>query len=118
MNGEVQSRHLKIWLAGHNANWQLTAYEIRELKETVEDIERYQPIWRGRPIAKMMEKTMNPPLQALEKAVDKKDSAAFEKAYRDFTASCNSCHESVHYAFIAVDIPSGNPFSNQKFDSE
>jgi hypothetical protein len=36
-------------------------------------------------------------------------------AFGDLTDGCNSCHQSMERAFIAIRVPTEQPFSNQVF---
>src|SRR4030095_17053317 len=38
----IQVHHNKLWFAGQNDNWKLADFEVNEIKETVEAIEKYQ----------------------------------------------------------------------------
>src|SRR5678815_372778 len=38
----IQVHHNKLWFAGQNQNWKLADFEVNEIKETVEAIEKYQ----------------------------------------------------------------------------
>jgi len=38
----IQVHHNKLWFAGQNDNWKLAEFEVNEIKETVEAIEKYQ----------------------------------------------------------------------------
>ena len=39
----VQMRHAKLWFAGEKENWDLAAYELQELVEDFDDLEKYHP---------------------------------------------------------------------------
>jgi hypothetical protein len=49
----TQLRHAKLWFAGKMKNWDLAAYEIDEIKEGLEDVEKQFPTHDGVPIADM-----------------------------------------------------------------
>ncbi len=115
MTSAVQPHHIKIWLAGQAHNWPLADYEAKELRETFEDIATYQGAWNGFPIAKLAESNLNPPLDALDKAIEAKDTACFKKAYDQISAACNSCHQATNNGFVAIKTPSGADFPDQDF---
>src|SRR5262245_8451941 len=46
-----QMRHTKLWLAGQAGNWDLAAYEIKELGEGFDDIVKYHPTHEESPVA-------------------------------------------------------------------
>src|SRR5438105_15672430 len=38
----IQAHHSKLWFAAQNENWKLADFEIHEMKEAIENIEKYQ----------------------------------------------------------------------------
>ena len=46
---------------------------------------------------------------------DAKDGKHFADAFDNLTAACNACHEAAHVDFIAIQVPTASPFSNQSF---
>lgn len=103
-----QLRHIKLWFAGHGGNWVLANYEIGELNEGFEDVDK---LLGGSTVDKMV----GAPLKELQKAVDDKSSTAFAAAYDRLSAGCNSCHHALDHAFIAIQRPTSLPYSDQSF---
>lgn len=103
-----QLRHIKLWFAGHAANWPLADYEIGELNDGFGDVNDLL----GGDIVKQH---VGSPLATLQKAVDDKDSAAFSKAFDALSAGCNGCHHALDHAFIVIQRPTLLPYSNQAF---
>lgn len=103
-----QERHIKLWFAGHAGNWPLADYEIGELSDGFDDIGKML----GGDIVKQH---VGGPLDALQKAVNAKDSAAFAGAFDRLSAGCNACHHTLDHAFIAIARPSVLPYSDQVF---
>ena len=108
--GKVQLRHIKLWFAGKLANWELAAYEVDEIKASLESA---ADLYRGIPV-ELINDTVDP-IIAIGKAVETKDSAAFTKAYGDLTAACNACHMGIGRGFIVMQIPNVSPFTDQSF---
>ena len=54
MNTSMQLHHTKLWFAGHADNWELATYELKEIKETIEDIQNFSPDWQGIPVGTMV----------------------------------------------------------------
>ncbi len=110
--GEIMSlqqmRHIKLWFAGHGGNWPLADYEIGELKEGFEDV---QKLLGG----DIVEQHVGAPIAALEKAIDAKDRSAFEVNFDKLSAGCNACHHTLDHAFIVIQRPASLPYSNQSF---
>src|SRR5579862_9446324 len=69
-----QIRHIKLWFAGRAGNWPLADYEIGELNEGFEDVNKLLG-------GDTVDKAVGAPMQALQKAVDEKNRAAFFSAY-------------------------------------
>ena len=112
----VQPRHFKIGLAGAQQNWAYAAYEVHELEEAFERIERQVPKWREFDIPALIASTVKQPLDALEAAAKAKSTPQFDAAYRQLTAACNACHQSANLGMIVIRTPqSDSPFANQDF---
>ena len=103
-----QLRHIKLWFAGRAGNWPLADYEIGELNEGFEDVNKLLG-------GDTVDKAVGAPMQALQKIIDNKDRAAFTAAFDQLTAGCNSCHHTLDHGFIAIQRPTSLPYSNQNF---
>jgi hypothetical protein len=103
-----QLRHIKLWFAGHAGNWALADYEVGELNEGFEDVDK---LLGGATVDKMV----GAPLKELQKAVDDKSSTEFAAAYDRLSAGCNSCHHALDHAFISIQRPTSLPYSDQSF---
>jgi len=105
---QQQERHIKLWFAGQGGNWPLADYEIGKLKDGFEDVNRQIG-------GDTVEKAVGGPVAALEKAIESKDRGSFTRAFDQLTAGCNSCHRMLDHAFIAIQRPNSQPYSNQSF---
>jgi hypothetical protein len=103
-----QLRHIKLWFAGHAGNWRLADYEMGELGEGFDDVNKLLG-------GDTVDKQVGAPIKALKKAIDDKDRAGFEAAFDKLTAGCNSCHRTLDHGFIAIKRPTLLPYSNQSF---
>jgi hypothetical protein len=103
-----QLRHIKLWFAGRAGNWPLADYEMGELNEGFEDVNKLLG-------GDTVDKAVGAPMQALQKIIDNKDRAAFTAAFDQLTAGCNSCHHTLDHGFIAIQRPTSLPYSNQNF---
>jgi len=103
-----QLRHIKLWFAGHAGNWALADYEVGELNEGFEEVDK---LLGGGTVDKMV----GAPLKELQKAVDDKNSTAFAAAYDRLSAGCNACHHALDHAFIVIQRPTTLPYSDQGF---
>ena len=110
--GEIMSlqqmRHSKLWFAGSAGNWPLADYEIGELKEGFNDVDKQLG-------GDTVEKAVGAQLAALEKAIDGKNRAAFATAFDSLTGGCNGCHKSLNHGFIVIQRPTVLPYTNQSF---
>src|SRR5277367_6690847 len=68
-----QLRHIKLWFAGRAGNWPLADYEMGELNEGFEDVNKLLG-------GDTVEKHVGAPMQALQKIIDEKNNAAFPAA--------------------------------------
>src|SRR5580704_11964822 len=87
-----QLRHIKLWFAGSAGNWALADYEIGELNEGFEDVDK---LLGGGTADKMV----GAPLKDLQKIIDGKNRAAFPAAFDSLSAGCNACHHALDHAF-------------------
>jgi hypothetical protein len=112
-----QMRHTKLWLAGDAGNWDLAAYEIKELGEGFDDVVKYHPTHEESPVAPKdaIPRMVTVPLMELGAAVDRKDPKEFEQAYDALTKACNDCHQATNFGFNVVQRPSTSPYPNQVF---
>jgi hypothetical protein len=106
----IQARHIKLWFAGKLGNWDLAAYEVGEIRAS---LEKAANLYRGIP-AELVTNTADP-IEAIRHAIEAKDSAKFAKAYGDLTAACNACHSGVGRGFIVIRVPTISPFTDQSF---
>jgi len=111
----AQARHAKLWLAGHAQNWELADYAIDELKEGLEDVEKYIPVFKDVPIGKMIEATMTDPISSVESAIKARDQTTFVAAFDKLTDACNACHQAASRPFIVIQRPTGSAYPNQSF---
>ena len=117
MTAFVQPHHIKLGLAGQAQNWDYAAYELGELKETFEDVGKMILKHGNLQIAPAIAATVTPAMDAVDKAITAKDSAAFTKAYADLTDACNACHKSADHPMIVIQAPSASAaFPDQNFN--
>jgi hypothetical protein len=106
----VQFRHMKLWAAGQQKNWELAGYQLELVRESLtEAVALYTDI----PVDNIT--MVDPPIKSIARSITARDSAAFSKAFGELTTGCNSCHQSIGRGFIVMKVPTGSPFSNQSF---
>lgn len=107
----IQMHHAKLWFAGVNQNWKLADYEVEEIEETLEDLQKYQS---EREETRLVP-TINPAIEGVDEAIKKQDVEAFKASFISLTEACNNCHKNTKKEFNVVKIPDQPPFSNQVF---
>ncbi len=109
--GAAQMGHHKLSMAGKAQNWELAAYELRQLKANLVEAAVF---YSGIPVGNVT--TLEPSLQSMSDAIDAKDSRKFAKGLGELTEGCNACHRSLKRSFVAMKVPSDQkPFANQQF---
>ena len=107
----AQLQHLKLWHAGKAGNWDLAAYELRQLTNSLAEAAIFYP---AIPISNVT--TMKEPLLSIADAIAAADSRKFAVSMRGLTDGCNACHTSMGRGFIAISVPTGGqPPANQIF---
>jgi len=107
----IQVHHNKLWFAGQNQNWKLADFEIHEIMEAVEEIQKYQTERKESKLIGLI----TPALDSLNAAIQQKSPALFKSSYISLTNSCNNCHRATEFEFNVVKMPDNPPFSNQDF---
>ena len=107
----IQAHHSKLWFAGQNQNWKLADFEIHEIMEAIEDIQKYET---DRPESKLI-KMIEPAIDSMNRAISQKNQVQFKRSYTYLTNTCNACHKAANFEFNVVKIPDSLPFSNQDF---
>jgi uncharacterized membrane protein len=114
----VQPRHVKLYYAGRDKNWELAAFELRELRASFRRAGQAIPTYRMQDVNKAVETITAPHLDRLDKAIAARDSALFARAYGTLTNSCNACHSAMEHAFLVMKVPDAgvvSEYSDQDF---
>lgn len=107
----IQSQHMKLWLAGNARNWELAAFELAQLTDSIGEA---ATLYSGIPPTNIAKQT--DPLKSISDAIAAKDRQAFSKAVENLTKGCNACHQSMGRSFIIIQAPPTNgPFGDQVF---
>ena len=113
--GVIQQHHAKLYYAGSRANWPLADYELGEIQESLEDAVKFNPTFKGAPVADLVPSLTKASLSQVHEAIDKKDKKAFLVAYNSLSASCSNCHKAANHPFVQIQVPTEAQFSDQKF---
>jgi hypothetical protein len=104
-------RHQILSLAAKARNWELAAYELRQLKSSLVEAAL---LYSGIPVSNVT--TLKAPLQSVSDAIEARDSRAFAKAMADVTEGCNACHRAMNRGFLVMRVPADQrPFGNLVF---
>ena len=115
MNSLVQPRHVKLWQAGRERNWELAVYAHKELQQALQTIGTVQPKYRNLTTAEMVESMTGEAMRDLQNAISAHDAKKFAEAFGELTDGCNSCHTALNLGFIVIKVPEGDAFPNQEF---
>lgn len=107
----IQVHHAKLWFAGKAGNWELADFEIGEIQEAVDDINKY---CTDRPEVSSIP-MLQPALDSLSHAIARRDAAAFNRDFVVLTNTCNNCHQVTKHGFNVIQVPATPPFPNQVF---
>jgi hypothetical protein len=107
----IQLHHAKLWFAGQNQNWPLADFEVNEIKESLEDIQKY---CTDRPEVKAIG-MITPAIDSVNAAIQHKNDQSFKSSFIVLTNTCNNCHKATDHGFNVVTIPTGVPVVNQDF---
>jgi hypothetical protein len=110
----IQVHHEKLWFAGNAQNWKLANFEIDEIREALDDIQRF---CTDRPEIASIPMIL-PPMDSIGKAVAQQDLSRFKTAFILLTNTCNNCHRATKHEFNVIQIPTTAPFSNQVFTKQ
>lgn len=113
--GATQTRHAKLWFAGHAQNWELARYELGEIREGLDDAVKYHPVFKGTAVSALLDKYTGGPLEELAHAVEQRDEKRFAAAYDRLTTACNGCHEAAGHGYIVIKRPAALQYGNQEF---
>ena len=115
MNTLVQPRHEKLWLAGHEHNWELAVFAHRTLQQALQTVGTVQPKYRNFTTSEMVESMTGEAMRDLENAISAHDAKKFAEAFDNLTDGCNSCHTALNLGFIVIKTPEESAFPNQEF---
>jgi hypothetical protein len=117
MIATIQPRHLRLWQAEQNRNWNFAAYELGTLRGAFKRLGEAHPVQHDISFQEMIASVTEQPFKALDAAIKSKDETGFSKAYADLTEGCNSCHQALNRGVVVIRAPSSTSVSDQDFTS-
>jgi hypothetical protein len=115
MNTLVQPRHIKLWLAGHEHNWELAVFAHKQMQQALQTLGAVQPKYRNFTTSEMVESMTGEAMRDLESAINARDPKKFDEAFDNLTDGCNSCHTALNLGFIVIKTPEASSFPDQEF---
>lgn len=97
---ETGYRYTELYFAGADGNWDYAKYQTDKLRTTLETA-----LVRRPKRAESAQEYLNEALPAVHEAIAAHDSAAFNRAFTQLTAACNTCHEAEKVASFIVKPP-------------
>jgi hypothetical protein len=116
--GELQRLTHKLSLSIAQANFELARFYLYESLESMNEMKRRVSVYRGFPIALLIEQISTPKYKILESALrSDRPSGVTEAAaaMNEVIGSCNQCHQATGYGFIKIKNQGHNNPFNQDF---
>ena len=106
---DVSFHAVNLWFAAEQKNWPLANYYFGEMRNRLRWEVKLNPSPKGPNGPIDMKSTLdgieNGTFVDVKKAVDGKNSAAFEVAYKHMLEECYSCHKSVGRPYLRPMVP-------------
>jgi hypothetical protein len=113
---KLQRHANKLYFAGEHRNWELAAFYLEELEETVKGIAN-KDIMEGQVnVSGLMQGVLVPEVETLEEKLPHQNLDEFRQQYRALIKGCNSCHEATKHPYIRIIEPRTPIFDNQDYD--
>jgi cytochrome c' len=114
----IQPRHIKLFAAGQQKNWELAAFQLNELRQGLRRIGQTIPKYRTYAVDNSVASFFTPAAEKMAAAIKAGDAAQFNAAYGELTTACNSCHQGMDHPFLVIKAPDANamsPYVDQDF---
>jgi hypothetical protein len=114
----VQPRHIKLYAAGQQKNWELAAFELNELRGALRRIGQTIPKYRAYEVDGAVGSIFTPAAQKMDAAIKAADATQFASAYGELTTACNACHQGMEHPFLVIKTPDASamsPYVDQDF---
>jgi hypothetical protein len=113
----IQLHAGKLWFAAKAANWELSQYELDELKETMEAAKSLNVEKNGIKISGVLDSVLQTQVAQLDTSIKSKSQGKFQKSYDETLSACNGCHTEAGYKFIHIIRPTAPPVTNQQWET-
>ncbi len=113
---KLQRHANKLYFAGEHRNWDLAAFYLEEVEETVKGIAN-KDIMEGQVnVSGLMQALLVPEVETLEEKLQHQSPEEFRKQYGSLIKGCNTCHELTKHRYIRIIEPRTPIFDNQVYD--
>ena len=112
----IQPRHTKLYYAGSESNWELAAFELRELRSGFRRALQVMPKYQNNDVAAALQAFMEPKLASLEGTIKTGNSQAFAKAFSGLSDGCNACHAFMEHPFLVIKTPNATNVNSNYAD--
>ena len=120
---DVGFQFANLWFAGQKKNWPLADFYFNEARQHIQWTIRIRPVRKGpdgnpvdlKPIFDAIDGGV---LTKLKQAIDARDSAQFEAAYKQTLEGCYSCHYASGKPYLHPVVPTDPPQTIIKFDPD
>ena len=113
----LQLRHAKLWFAGNAGNWDLAAFELEEIHESLARVSRWHADDATLPMQALIKAHTQPGNYALDQSIRQRNAASFTVAFDRLTQGCNACHRAANHEFIVIQRPAIDVVGNQAWTS-
>ncbi len=112
----IQLHISKLWFAEKASNWDLSMYELNELREAVAGAKGLHLVKNTVNISSVLESVDETQLTELDESIALHDREKFMSNYTETLTACNGCHQAAGYKFIHVITPKSEPVVNQQWN--
>jgi hypothetical protein len=117
---DVGYHFTNLWFAAQKGNWALANFNLNETRQHIRWTVRIRPIrqFNGNPVdlQPIFDGINNGVLNSLKKAIDDKDTAKFQSAYKQTLNACYSCHQAAGLPFLHPVVPTAPAQTIISFD--
>lgn len=112
----IQLHISKLWFAAKASNWDLSMYELNELREAVNGAKDLHLFKNNVNISAVLESVDETQLTELDESIALHDPEKFRNNYGETLTACNGCHQASGYKFIHIVVPKNEPVVNQQWN--
>jgi len=110
-------RHMnKLYFAGEHKNWDLTAFYLEELEETVKGVANKNIMEGQVNISGLMQGLLVGEIETMEEKLQDQTVESFRPQYLALVKACNLCHEATKHSYIRIIQPRTPIFDNQDYN--